>query len=430
MKFIDEAKVTIKAGDGGNGLVSFRRERFVDKGGPDGGDGGHGGDVVAIATRNLNTLQSFRNSKMLQAEDGEPGGPARRRGKSGEDLIIKVPVGTMIKRGDAVVADLVKDGQEQVIALGGNGGFGNAHFTSATRQTPRVAEKGEPGENYEASFELKLLADVGLVGLPNAGKSTFLSVVSNARPEIADYPFTTLVPNLGVADIDKDSLLIADVPGLIEGASQGKGLGDTFLKHIERTAVILHLIDAYSEDVVQAYKTIRQELKSYSKELASKPEIVTLTKIEGLDQEIIDDLTGQLRPEVPKHTEIMAMSSKAHLNTRDLLRKLAKLVKLERQRAAKAKRDSETQAANGIPVYGFDNDQPLWRVKKTRNGWLVSGEKIKKFAQRTDFENDWGVRRLKDIMQKLGIMHELARKGAEPGEKIRFSGVRDNYVEY
>lgn len=427
MKFIDEAQVQIKAGDGGNGLVSFRRERYIDRGGPDGGDGGNGGDVIAVATRNQNTLQMFRHNKELKAGNGEHGGPGKRRGKSGEDLLIKVPVGTVIRRDDTLIADLSEDGQQAVIAVGGNGGFGNAHFTSATRQTPRVAEKGEPGEELEATMELKLLADVGLVGLPNAGKSTFLSVVSNARPEIADYPFTTLVPNLGVAEVDEDGILIADIPGLIEGASQGKGLGDTFLRHVERTAVLLHLIDAYNDDVAQAYKTIREELKRYSKSLAAKPEIVALTKIEGLDKDIIDDLKKQLQKAVPKKSEITAISSSAHKNITPLLRKLRTTVIKERKRARAEAEKADKQT--GIPEYGFD-EPAAWTVKKTRNGWLVGGPKMKRFAQKTDFDNDWGVRRLRDIMQKLGIMHELARKGAEPGEKVRFSGVRDRYIEY
>lgn len=424
--FIDEAKVLIKAGDGGDGLVSFRRERFVDKGGPDGGDGGHGGDVIAVATRNLNTLQTFRHSKQQLAEDGVAGGPAKQRGKSGQDLIIKVPIGTIIRHGETVVADLVEDGQQQVIAVGGNGGFGNAHYTSSTRQTPRVAEKGEPGEQYEATLELKLLADVGLVGLPNAGKSTFLSVVSNARPAIADYPFTTLVPNLGMAPIDGDALLIADIPGLIAGASQGKGLGDTFLRHVERTAVLLHLIDSYQNDVADSYQTIQTELKSYSKVLSAKPQVVALTKIEGLDQDIIDDLLKQLKKVIAKKTPLFAISASAGIGLKPLLRELSAQVKHQRQIEA-AKKAENKQI--GVPVYGFDEPAP-WAVKKTRNGWLVSGDKIKRFAQKTDFDNEWGVHRLKDIMQKLGIMHELARKGAKPGDKIRFSSVRDHFVEY
>ncbi|HEV7951928.1 MAG TPA: GTPase ObgE, partial [Candidatus Saccharimonadales bacterium] len=234
--FVDTAKVFIQAGKGGNGNVSFRREIYVDKGGPDGGNGGRGGDVIFLASENVNTLIDFRYKPELKAKPGQNGADRKKQGRSGEDFIVKVPVGTLVRRDGNVIADLTEDGQQVVIAKGGDGGFGNAHFKSSVRQTPRIAELGEEGETFEAELELKLLADVGLVGFPNAGKSTFLSVVSNARPEIADYAFTTLTPNLGVADIDDGSLLIADIPGLIEGASEGKGLGDAFLRHVERTA--------------------------------------------------------------------------------------------------------------------------------------------------------------------------------------------------
>ncbi|HET7630365.1 MAG TPA: GTPase ObgE, partial [Candidatus Saccharimonadales bacterium] len=283
--FVDKVQVIIKAGDGGNGIVSFRHEKFIDKGGPDGGDGGSGGDVIFVASRNQNTLAAFRYQKLIKAEPGQTGGKRRKRGKSGKDLEVKVPVGTVVTdaRGETL-ADLTADGQQAVVAIGGKGGFGNAHFVSSTRQAPRVAEKGEKGEEINAVLELKMIADVGLVGLPNAGKSTLLATISNARPEIANYPFTTLIPNLGVVDIDKQtSVLFADIPGLIEGASQGKGLGDEFLRHVERTAVLVHLIDAYQEDIVKAYKTIQAELKAYKVDLSKRPQIVVLTKVEGLD---------------------------------------------------------------------------------------------------------------------------------------------------
>ncbi|MBC7459242.1 GTPase ObgE, partial [Candidatus Saccharibacteria bacterium] len=244
--FVDTAKVFVQAGRGGNGAVSFRREIYIDMGGPDGGDGGKGGDVIFVGTEGINTLIDFRYKPELKAAVGQAGSKRDRHGRSGEAMYVKVPVGTIVKRDGRIIADFVRAGQEEVIARGGDGGFGNAHFKSSVRQTPRIAENGEDGDVFEAELELKLLADVGLLGFPNAGKSTFLSVVSNARPEIADYAFTTLTPNLGVADIDDGSLLIADIPGLIEGASEGKGLGDAFLRHVERTAVLLHLIDAYT----------------------------------------------------------------------------------------------------------------------------------------------------------------------------------------
>jgi GTPase len=284
--FVDRVNVNIRAGKGGDGLLSFRREKFMAKGGPDGGDGGDGGSIIMRASRNQNTLAAFRYKKLLQAKDGQAGGKRKRHGRKGEDMIVDVPVGTVLTdRQGEVIADLTEDGQTETIAQGGQGGFGNAHFTSSTRQAPRVSEKGEKGEELDGIFELKMIADAGIVGLPNAGKSTLLSIISNAKPEIADYPFTTLHPNLGVVDIDKkNSLLMADIPGLIEGASQGKGLGDEFLRHTERTNVLLHLIDAYNEDVAAAYKTIMQELKDYKVDLTSRPQVVALTKIDGFVQ--------------------------------------------------------------------------------------------------------------------------------------------------
>src|SRR3990167_4677379 len=269
MSFVDRVSVTFKAGDGGNGIVSFRREKFRAKGGPDGGDGGDGGDLVLTASRNQNTLANFSYQKLVKAAHGQNGGRSKRHGKSAPNLEVPVPVGTTVIENDKLLADLTDDGQRVIIAKGGKGGFGNAHFKSSTRQAPRVAEKGEKGQQLEATLELKMIADVGIVGLPNAGKSTLLSVISNARPAIADYPFTTLSPNLGVADIDEsNAILLADIPGLIEGASQGKGLGDEFLRHVERTGLLLHLIDVYNEDVAKAYKVIMQELRDYKIDLS------------------------------------------------------------------------------------------------------------------------------------------------------------------
>ena len=284
--FVDTAKVKLQAGKGGDGAVSFRHEIYIPKGGPDGGDGGRGGSIVFRADKDTNTLLDFRYNPELKAEDGKGGSGQRSAGRSGKDLIVEVPIGTIVRRDGEVLADLDRDGMEAVIARGGDGGFGNAHFKSSTRQTPVIAEVGEPGEAFEAALELKLIADVGLVGLPNAGKSTFLSVVSNAKPEIADYPFTTLTPQLGVATIDGQDILIADIPGLIEGAADGKGLGHDFLRHVDRTAVLLHLIDIYNDDAGEAYRVIRHELERYG-ELKDRPEVVALTKCEWVYEEII-----------------------------------------------------------------------------------------------------------------------------------------------
>lgn len=419
--FVDTAKVFVQAGRGGDGAVSFRHEIYVDKGGPDGGDGGKGGDVIFVATGGLNTLVDFRYKPELKAEPGQSGAKRDRHGKSGQPLYVKVPVGTIVKKDGEVIADFTEDGQEKVVARGGDGGFGNAHFKSSVRQTPRVAEKGEPGDTFEAELELKLLADVGLVGFPNAGKSTFLSVVSNARPDIADYAFTTLTPNLGVADIDDGSLLIADIPGLIEGASEGKGLGDAFLRHVERTAVLLHLIDAYSDDVAEAYRTIRHELESYSPELMDRPEVIALTKTEGLDEEIIQMQVDALKAVAPDR-EIIAISSSAHTNLKEVLRALRHLVLAAREAEVLENQDEE----DGLPVISLSSEQvhKAWHIEEIPSAdqtkiFRVSGNKIEKFARRTRFDTFEGLNRLRDIMKKMGITHALNRAGAEGDSVIR-----------
>jgi len=418
--FVDTAKVFVQAGPGGNGAVSFRHEIYIDHGGPDGGDGGNGGDVIFVADGGLNTLVDFRFKPELKGKPGQAGSKRDRHGKSGDKLYVKVPVGTVVKRDGRVIADFTMHDQEEVIARGGDGGFGNAHFKSSVRQTPRIAENGEPGDTFEAELELKLLADVGLVGFPNAGKSTFLSVVSNARPEIADYAFTTLTPNLGVADIDDTSLLIADIPGLIEGASEGKGLGDAFLRHVERTAVLLHLIDAYTDDVVKAYETIRHELTSYNEVLTGRPEIIALTKIDGLDDDIIQMQIDSLQKVAPGK-QILAISSQAHAGLKEVLRALRHEV--DAVRAADAVVEDEDDGS--LPIISLSAEQATlaWKIKKTEeNGdvvYVVTGNKIEKFARRTQFDNREGLNRLRDIMQRMGISHALTRAGANSGTTIR-----------
>ncbi|MBN9397800.1 GTP1/OBG sub domain protein [Candidatus Saccharibacteria bacterium 47-87] len=420
--FVDTAKVFVQAGRGGDGAVSFRHEIYVDKGGPDGGDGGRGGDVIFVATENLNTLIDFRYKPELKAEPGQAGAKRDRHGKSGAPLYVKVPMGTIVRVDGEVIADLTQNGQEIVVAKGGDGGYGNAHFKSSVRQAPRIAEKGEPGDVFEAELELKLLADVGLVGFPNAGKSTFLSVVSNARPEIADYAFTTLTPNLGVADIDDGSLLIADIPGLIEGASEGKGLGDAFLRHVERTAVILHLIDAYSNDIADAYTTIRRELAAYSEELAERPEVIALTKIEGLDDDMVA-MQKEALEKVAGDSPVFALSSQAHVGLTDVLRELRKEVVAIRE-AEKAEDKTEDED-EGVAVISLNQEDKAlaWHIKKVSEGekkiFVVKGHKIEKFARRTQFDNYEGVNRLRDIMKKMGITHALLRDGAEGDSVIR-----------
>ena len=415
MSFVDKVQVTVAAGNGGNGKLSFRHEKFISRGGPNGGDGGDGGDVVLLASRNQNTLAAFRHNKELKAESGHPGDKQRRHGRNGQDLIVALPVGTMaLNEEGMIVADLVEDDQRVVVAQGGQGGYGNAHFVSSRRQAPNFAEKGEPGETFTLQLELKMIADVGIVGLPNAGKSTLLSKLSNARPEVADYPFTTLTPHLGVVDIDKkSSVLFADIPGLIEGAAQGKGLGHDFLRHIERTAVILHLIDAYNEDVASAYRTVKTELGAYRPELAKRPEIVALTKTEGLDAEIIADLSAQLAAVAPKKTPIFAISSQSGEGLPQLLFAIQDAVSKARARQPAPADKPE------LPVLTLNDTDDAWKVHKTTDGFIVSGVKIEQFASRTDFNNEQAVRRLRDIMRRAGILHELRRQGIEPGQTVQ-----------
>ena len=493
--FTDTAKVSLKAGKGGDGAVSFRHEIYIPKGGPDGGDGGKGGDIIFRADRNTNTLVDFRFTPILEAEDGKNGSGQRSAGKSGKNLIVDVPIGTVVYKidkslGNSVLqqsadsdsqnyhghdapreriflADLTQDGQEAIIAHGGSGGFGNAHFKSSTRQTPVVAEVGEPGEEFEAELELKSMADVCLVGLPNAGKSTFLSVVSNAKPEIADYPFTTITPNLGVATIDDKDILIADIPGLIEGAAEGKGLGHDFLRHVDRTAVLLHLVDIYNDDAGEAYQVIRNELEKYS-DLASRPEIVALTKCEGVDDDIIKMQMASILEKNP-NAKIFAISSSAHQGLTELLRELAagvlseyhfsgpaslsstsytgtpaepslrdepvgsvRNIRLSQSNRKMSSKNDISATPAEIPTISLNPNQlkDTWRVEKIdENYFRVTGEKIEKFARRTDLNNYASVNRLRDIMKKLGIRAELTSNGAKPDSIIEIAGKQFTLVE-
>lgn len=424
--FVDAVTVTVQAGDGGDGAVSFRHEKYIDKGGPDGGDGGNGGNILLRASRNQNTLATYRYSKLIKAEPGRSGSKRKRHGRSGGDFIADVPVGTVVtNESGEIIADLLRDGDRALIARGGKGGYGNAHFVSSTRQVPRVAEKGEPGDNFDVLLELKIIADVGLVGLPNAGKSTFLSTVSNAKPEIANYPFTTLTPHLGVVDIDDSSMLVADIPGLIEGASNGKGLGDDFLRHVERTAVLLHLIDSYQDDINAAYKVIQNELASYKVDLTTRPQVVVLTKTDGLDDEIVKDRIKELKKVVPKGTLVTSISSHTKAGVAGLLRKLLKTV--QQERLATTVDEVEDDA---IPVLTLASTLDRWSVEKTKKGYRVTGRKIERFATRTDFANNHGIERLRDIMRKMGIMHELVRQGIESGDAIFIGKDDSRRVEY
>ena len=470
--FVDTAQVKLQAGKGGDGAVSFRHEIYIPKGGPDGGDGGRGGSIIFRADKDTNTLIDFRFNPELKAENGKNGSGQRSAGRGGKDLIVEVPVGTVVRKDGVVLADLAVDGQEAVIAKGGDGGFGNAHFKSSVRQTPMIAEVGEPGDEFEAALELKLIADVGLVGLPNAGKSTFLSVVSNARPEIADYPFTTLTPQLGVATVDDQDILIADIPGLIEGAADGKGLGHDFLRHVDRTAALLHLVDVYNDDAGEAYQVIRKELERYS-DLRDRPEIVALTKCEGVDQALVDmQIASILR--VNPDAKVYTISSAAKRGITEVLRELVRIKREAKSQptspdsfemgddgavtcSASARswssdssggRGSEsldeesappTESEAGhvvtLPVISLSSAQlsNAWKVEKLEDGdevkFIVTGPKIEKFARRTDLNNYASVNRLRDIMKKLGIRAELTSQGAEPESIISIAGKEFTLVE-
>lgn len=322
MKFLDQAKIYLKSGDGGNGCCAFRREKYIEFGGPNGGNGGRGGDVIFEAVPNLNTLIDFRYRQHFKAERGHHGEGSDCTGAKGQNLIIKVPVGTEIvaEDGETIIKDMMIPYERFTIAKGGDGGFGNAAYKTSTNQAPRRADPGWPGEEMWVWLRLKMIADVGLVGFPNAGKSTFLASVSGAKPKIADYPFTTLHPNLGIARIDDDEMLIADIPGLIEGAHEGVGLGDRFLRHVERCAVLLHLVDGTEEDVAGRYKAIRKELKLYSKTLAAKHEIVVLNKIDALLPEEIEEKVKALQKAARRKP--LVMSGVARTGTKEVLRKL------------------------------------------------------------------------------------------------------------
>ncbi len=417
--FWDSVEIEVVAGAGGDGRVSFRTAKGEAKGGPDGGDGGDGGSVVVQADRNLNTLADYARQKVFQAAAGEMGKKGKGHGKSADDLILRVPVGTLVREARAVVeggqaprilADLTVDDQQATVARGGRGGFGNAHFTASTRQTPRHAELGEPGESRVLKLELKLVADVGLVGIPSVGKSTFLARLTAAKPKIADYPFTTTVPQLGIATVDAETLVLADIPGLIEGAHRGKGLGDAFLRHIERTKVIVHLLDATRPDPVEDYLQIRKELDSFDPKLIDKPEIITLNKVDTLDDELkrllADDLEGRLGQSVKL---ISAASGEGLV---ELLRAAKTLV------AAHVPEETPT----AVPVFTLADLAPqALSVEPVDGGFVATGARIEQLAKQTDFDNPQAAERFWWIFAKFGGDKQLEKLQAEPGATLSVS---------
>lgn len=430
--FCDEVEIHIKAGDGGKGAVSFLHEKYREFGGPDGGNGGKGGDIILRANSSLNTLYFFKSHRILKAEKGEDGKNNKKNGKKGEDLVIEVPVGTFITdlKG-VIVADFSSDGIETIVAKGGDGGFGNAHFTSSVRQAPQIAEVGEKGEELDLKLELKLVADVGLVGLPNAGKSMLLSVVSKAKPKVANYPFTTLIPNLGVVEGERfgfsggEGFVVCDIPGLIEDASKGKGLGDEFLKHVERTRLIVHLVDATDTEFENSFETIQKELLSYKKKVFEKPQIVVLSKADLVDEKEIKAKVATLKKKMKKYPQMkvkepFVISSATHKNLKELILKIQNILKsLPKEEPFGVSHGGKEQ----YRVFTIEDvkEDTGFTVSKEGDFFVVKGKKIERFAARTDFLNKHSVYRLKDIMKKTGIEKELVKKGIREGDIIQIA---------
>ena len=426
--FVDEVEITVKSGDGGNGLVAFRREKFVPRGGPAGGDGGHGGSIAIRAEGSLTTLVDYRYKHRYRAENGKHGGPNNMTGADASDLTLAVPVGTQVFDADsgALIADLAMDGDEVIAAKGGRGGRGNARFATSTRQTPRYAENGEPGEERRLRLELKLLADVGLIGFPNVGKSTLIAQVSAARPKIADYPFTTLVPNLGVVRVDENrSFVMADIPGLIEGAHAGAGLGDRFLRHIERTRILVNIIDVSGftgRDPMQDFDVINGELRLYSSKLAELPQIVALNKtdVAGAD-EIASEVASDL--EARGH-RVFRISAATGEGTRTLIYHLAdELDKLEKA----APPPTETEQV--VRIAPEKTDMRQWEARKLADHeFAVEGKGLERSVAMTNLDNEEAVRRLQRRLERMGVYKALRELGAEDGDTVRIGIAEFDYL--
>ncbi len=411
MQFIDKAKIKISSGKGGNGVVAWRREKFVDKGGPAGGDGGKGGSVYLVADEGLSTLLDFTYRSIFKADNGENGFKKSMHGKSAKDIYIKVPTGTIVKdlKTGNIIADLTEHNQTVLVAQGGRGGRGNTHFCTPQNRAPQYCEPGEPGIERELQLELKLLADVGLIGFPNAGKSTFISRVSAAKPKIADYPFTTIVPNLGVVrKSDGDGYVIADIPGLIEGASEGIGLGHDFLRHVERCRFLLHIVDGTEENPIQNYKIINEELKKYSEKLANLYQIVAINKIDAIDETRQKELASEFEKLGVKPFLISAVTGE---NLQSIKNELEEKVNSIEKPKSEVNVIEDTDATN--------NDDGYWDVQKIKKDtYLVTGGRIIRISQVTDSRSTEQVIRFQNIMIGMGIMDELKRQGIQNGDTI------------
>lgn len=411
MQFIDKAKIKISSGKGGNGVVAWRREKFVDKGGPAGGDGGKGGSVYLIADEGLSTLLDFTYRSIFKADNGENGFKKSMHGKSAKDLYLKVPVGTIVKdlKTDSIIADLTHNKQTVLVAKGGRGGRGNTHFCTPQNRAPQYCEPGEPGIERNLQLELKLIADVGLLGLPNAGKSTFISRMSSAKPKIADYPFTTIIPNLGVVRKSTgDGYVIADIPGLIEGASEGVGLGHDFLRHVERCRFLLHIVDGTEEDPINNYKIINKELEKYSEKLAKLFQIVAINKIDAIEPERLEELKQEFQK---LGVEVFCISAVTGENLDSLKHELEHKVNTIEKPTTDVIVEEDLEATN--------NDDGWWEVHKVnKNTYVVDGGRIIRISQVTDSRSTEQVIRFQNIMISMGIMDELKHQGVQNGDTI------------
>jgi GTP-binding protein len=409
----DEAKIYVKAGDGGNGCVSFRREKYIPFGGPNGGNGGKGGDVYLVVDPHLNTLISFKKRSHFKAQRGDHGRGKDQTGKQGEDLTVAVPPGTVAYDADTgqLLADLIQPGQRALVARGGRGGRGNAAFATPTNQAPRLAEKGEPGQERWLRLELKLIADVGIVGVPNAGKSTLLAAVSAARPKIADYPFTTLEPNLGVVTVGDRDFVLADIPGLIEGAHAGAGLGHQFLRHIERTRLLIHLLDGASAHPLGDFEKINEELALFDPQLARKPQVVVLNK---MDLPQTQELWPLIRRELKKlELEAMSISAVTGQGVTTLLQRVVGLL------------DSlpkEEPVVEEVKVFRLEEEEPF-SIAQEEDGWRVRGTKIERVVAMTNWEYDEAVMRFQRILEAMGISAALEEAGVEVGDTVRIGDI-------
>ncbi|MBQ0036672.1 MAG: GTPase ObgE [Firmicutes bacterium] len=427
--FADRAKIYIRSGKGGDGHVSFRREKYVPDGGPDGGDGGHGGSVIFEIDEGLNTLTDYRFNKHYHAEDGEPGGKKNCRGKDGKDIVLKVPEGTVIKdeASGKVMLDMSGENRRVVFLSGGRGGLGNQHYATSTMQAPKYAKPGQPAKELNVILELKCIADVGLVGFPSVGKSTLLSVISNARPKIADYHFTTLQPNLGVVDMEGvGGFVVADIPGLIEGASEGVGLGLAFLRHIERTRVLLHIVDAASvegRDPIEDIYTINEELKKYGSDVSKKPQIIVANKMDVCENP--DEVLAKLKNEFePQGFEVFAMSGVTKQGVRELMLHVMELL-------AKLPKKSITFEPELTPDFGglYNNEPYTVEYDPKANEYVVEGPRIEKMLGYTNLDSEKGFQFFQNFLKDNGILDELENKGIKEGDTVRMYGFAFDYYK-